>query len=368
MSLSKDPFQINEIFQRYLDDNYSKEDLEFIIDYIQSEHEESFIRVFKKYWYHHSDIPVRNENELDLDSILDKIHHKLNLQNKRPLPKNNTSIVRNIISTSINVFYRIAAIMLIAIIIYGSYNYFKNGKLDTINSENYVDISTTSGSTVKVNLPDGSVAWLNNKSTLRYPRKFGNKYRELSLSGEAYFNVKSDKKHPFILNVPGIRAQVTGTKFNMMAYPDDPDIEVTLVEGKLNLFSNSPHNTLDQVVSLTPGDHVVIDHNSKRISKTTVEHTDLYTSWKDGILIFKNDPLAVIVKKLERRYNINIEFSDKKLSEYRFTATFTNETLPEVLNLLTVAAPMHYSIIPVSNQNNNVFTKRKIILSLKHKK
>ena len=368
MSIAGDQVQINEILQRFLDNNYSKEDLEFIINYIQNEREKSFIQVFKKYWYHHSDISVRSENELDFGSILDKIHHKLNLQNKKPLPKTNTTFIRNIIKTSINVFYRIAAIILIAIFIYGSYNYLKKGKFVTINDENYVDISTTSGSMVKVNLPDGSIAWLNNRSTLSYPRKFGNKYRELKLSGEAYFNVKSDKRHPFILNVSGIKAQVTGTRFNIMAYPDDPDIEVTLVEGELNLFRNSPQGTSDKIASLTPGDHVVVDNSIKKISKTKVEHTDLYTSWKEGVLIFKNDPLAMIVKKLERRYNINIELSDKKLAEYRFTATFTNETLPEVLHLLTVAAPLHYSITSISNQNNNVFTKRKIILSLKKKK
>lgn len=354
-----------EIFQRFIENRYTKEDINYIIGYINDQvSDRKLQRTCKDNWYHHFDEPAASEDESDFEAILDRIHHKINLIHNKPLSGNSDNLFRKIVTTSINVFYRVAAIIVIVLIITGLFYYIKKDKFIPESKVIYSEIIAPLGSRIKIDLPDGSTAWLNHGTILKYPQKFENKSRELFLSGEAYFNVKANEKYPFIIKTSDIAIYGLGTNFNVMAYEDDPDIVITLEEGRLDIYDNTHDNSSHKVGCLQPGDHVVIDRDLKKISKYSGK-TDIYTAWKDGLIIFRDDPMDVVVKKLERWYNVEIELADKELASYRFTATFTDETLSQILHLLSVAVPMEYTITSRIIQSDNMFSKSKVILKLK---
>jgi len=365
MDKKNSTFKKFEIFQRFMENRYSKEDLEYILRYINDKSSEKFLmRASKDFWYYHSDKLVSHDDESDFETILDKVHHRINLMENKPLTAGTTGLGSKIITTSINVFYRVAAIIVIALIIGGLYYYLRNDRFIPESQVAYSEIVAPLGSRIKIDLPDGSTAWLNHGTILKYPQKFGERSRELFITGEAYFNVKEDKRHPFILKTSDIDIHVLGTSFNVMAYEEDPEIVVTLEEGKLDLYFSSLDQSSGKIACMEPGEHIVIERDSKEISRYSGE-TDIYTAWKDGLLIFRDDPMDVIVKKLERWYNVEIEFADEELASYRFTATFSDETLQQVLHLLSVAVSMEYTITSRIKQSDNMFSKSKVILKLK---
>jgi transmembrane sensor len=365
MDQKNSKFKKFEIFQRFIENRYSKEDLEYILRYINDESSEKLLmRTSKDYWYYHSDKLVSQDDEPDYETILDKVHHKINLMMYKPLAAGTTGLGSKIITTSINVFYRVAAIIVIALLIASLYYYLRSDRFIPESQVAYSEIVAPLGSRIKIDLPDGSTAWLNHGTILKYPQKFGERSRELFITGEAYFNVKEDKGHPFILKTSDIDIHVLGTRFNVMAYEDDPEIVITLEEGELDLFYSSRDQSSGKIACLEPGEHIVIERYSKEVSKYSGK-TDIYTAWKDGLLVFRDDPMDVIVKKLERWYNVEIEFADEELASYRFTATFTDETLRQVLHLLSVAVPMEYEVTSRIKQSDNTFSKRKVVLKLK---
>ena len=354
-----------EIFQRFIEDIYSRGDIDYIIKCFDNHvSNKSLVSACKDYWYHHFDKPADSESESNFESILDRIHHHLNLMNNKPLSTSTSGLARKIFNTSLNVFYRVAAITVIGLLIAASYYYIRNDRFITEGQLAYSEIIAPPGSRIKIDLPDGSTAWLNHGTVLKYPQKFSKKSRELFISGEAYFNVIKEKNHPFILKTSDVDIHVLGTSFNVMAYNDDQDIEVTLETGSLDLYYSSQDKSTDKIASLKPGDRIVIDRDSRKISKH-YGNTDVYTAWKDGIIIFRDDLMDVIVKKLERWYDVEIELVSEELTKYRFTATFTDETLPQVLHLLSVAVPIDYTIKPRIKQNDNSFSKSKVILKLR---
>lgn len=123
----------------------------------------------------------------------------------------------------------------------------------------YVDITASVGSVVRYELPDNSVVWLNSGSTLRYPTVFRGEGREVDLQGEAYFDVQTDKEHPFYVNTPsGIRVYVYGTRFNVSAYESEDYVETVLESGHVSVFM-PVYGTSE---TLNPGERLLFDKKS----------------------------------------------------------------------------------------------------------
>ena len=344
-----------EIYQRYIEDRYSKGDIQYIIKHQFEEcSAKKLERTCKHYWYQRFDKPVISEDESDFGSMLDRIHHKLNLEMESPIGHSSNRPAGRIIRASLMVYYRIAAIIVLGLILAGLYNYLNNVTVYPDNKAVYSEVVAPMGSRIKVDLPDGSTAWLNHGSILRYPNKYSRKSRELFLSGEAYFDVRKDERRPFILKTPDVNIHVLGTTFNVMAYEDERAVEVTLETGRLNLYSLSGEQSSGRIASLKPGERIVIN----RESKTYAMHygdTDVHTSWKDGLMIFREDPLDIIVKRLEHCYNVEIELLNQELLDHTFTVTFTDETLEQALHLLSVAVPIKYEITPRVKHNHGSY-------------
>lgn len=221
----------------------------------------------------------------------------------------------------------------------------------------YLKESLSSEKVKKMTLADGTEVWLMSGSTISYPSSFaGNETRNVEVKGEAFFNVAKDSKHPFIVNLGEVGLKVIGTSFNVMNYGEDGQIQIVLKTGRIDLFKGE-YNPNNQFVQVNPGQLATYSKNESSFSiKTT--NTDKYTSWTEGILLFHDDPLDEVLKKLGRWYNVVIEINDPSASHFPFTATIKNENLDQIIDLLQYSTPFKYSKLKVSGGTKLVIEKK----------
>jgi transmembrane sensor len=255
---------------------------------------------------------------------------------------------------------RIAAVLFIPLLLAG-FLWFrlspKNKQSEAVYNEVYAAFGTRSA----LKLADGSQVWLNSGSSLRYPDKFSDNQRIVYLKGEAYFEVKTDKTKPFIVQTQNLSVKATGTKFNVMAFKSDHLTEVTLVEGKVFVDESNKSGSSATITELKPNEHLEYDAISGK-SKLEAEDVYKYIAWKDGKLVFRNEPLSDVVKQISKLYNVEIELKGEKLQEYRYRATFQDETLSEILKLLKISAPINYKELNRQLLPDGSFTQKKVII------
>ncbi len=239
------------------------------------------------------------------------------------------------------------------------YLYFHEPESD----DRYAEVTASAGSVIRFELPDHSVVWLNAGSTLRYPTVFRKNNRNVDLKGEAYFDVQANRERPFYVNTPnGLSVYVYGTKFNVSAYEDDNIIETVLEKGKVNVIAPTSSGE-KTTIQLTPGEQLLYDKHSQKAIKNKV---DVYekVAWKDGKLMFRNTSLEDIFKRLERHFNVEIQFTNKSGKDYKYRATFRNETLPQILDYLVKSAALKWRMEESEQQTDETFTKKKIIVDM----
>jgi len=203
---------------------------------------------------------------------------------------------------------------------------------------------------------------LNHGSKLKYPQKFLGNTREVTLVGEAYFEVFHNPEKPFIVRTENLHIRAIGTSFNVFAYPDEYFVSATLVEGKVVVATKSENMEFKVVGTMIPGQHVNYYPHSGEISSTSGE-IEKYISWKEGKLVFKRDSILQIAHRLSRWYNVDIEFADEESREFTYTATFIDEPLDHILDVLIEAAPIDYKKLPRQKLPDGSFSKQKIIIS-----
>ena len=251
----------------------------------------------------------------------------------------------------------IAAILLLPLLGLSAYLYYQTNTLKS-KSVGLLETTTAYGVRTKITLSDGSEVWLNSGSTLSYPERFTEDKRQVTLSGEAFFKVKSDKDHRFdVQTSDGITVSAYGTEFNVQAYAEEPDIKATLAEGHIQIDQiNQPASQ-----ELIPGEQAVYSRHTQQMQ---VRKANLLveTAWKDGKLVFRRTPMEEIAKQLSRHFNVNIQLQGKEIFDYTYSATFTTETLAEILSLLEKTAPIRCEIIEPQQQNDLAFTRKKVII------
>ena len=237
-------------------------------------------------------------------------------------------------------FQKIAAILIIPLILGGLYWHKSTAEVKT--NITYKEVFTSNGTRLAFNLEDGTKVWLNAGSSLKYPEKFTSNQRSVILKGEAYFEVKSDKSKPFIVHTQTIAVKATGTKFNVRAFMDQNQTEVSLLSGKVSV-SKIGESDDALIADLKPNQHLDYYPSS---NKSTVEDGDLYKyiAWRDGKLLFRNDPLSDVLNRIGEFHNIHFQCTDRKLLEYRYHITFHNESLSEILEILKASSPMDFKI------------------------
>lgn len=195
------------------------------------------------------------------------------------------------------------------------------------------------GKRTKITLSDNSTIWLNSGSKLIYPARFAKEKREVYLEGEAIFKVSHDEKHPFHVITRDMEVKVLGTVFNLSAYSDDPTTNTTLVCGSVELRYKG-NSFLGKSSEMMAPDMLAIYNSSTGTVKQTKVDTKLYTSWRDGYLVFEKHPLPEIIKKISRYYNVSVKLSDQTLANETFSgnldlkksATQVMEVIAEIIN------------------------------------
>jgi len=193
----------------------------------------------------------------------------------------------------------------------------------------YNTISTPNGGTYEVYLPDGSHVYLNAASSLKFPTAFKGRERNVTLTGEAYFEVTRNTEQPFIVSATEQVVKVLGTRFNVASYAGEP-VKTTLAEGRIELSSPS----FSQKRVLTPGEQATVKDAGFAVAKVSADDA---IAWKDGLFVFRSTPLPVVLKQLSRWYDVdadgievpNITFDgeisrDQPLSELLFVIQETS--------------------------------------------
>lgn len=228
------------------------------------------------------------------------------------------------------------------------------------------EIITRYGSKTNLVLPDGSKVWLNAGSKLSYEKSYGNAFREVTLTGEAFFDVVKNTSRPFIIHTSKMEIRVLGTAFNVKCYPDEKKTETSLIRGSVEItLKNRPEKII-----LKPNEKIVINDeedtkpvtaaNTAKPGSTAPESQPIFTlahltrepvnnkiietSWIDNRLIFSNETFEEIAVKMERWYAVSIRFDNEKLKKKRFTGTFENETVSQALSAMQLTLPFNYSI------------------------
>lgn len=209
----------------------------------------------------------------------------------------------------------------------------------------YTTVSTNNGQSSKVILPDSSVVWINSGTTLLYNSDFAIHKRMIKLTGQAFFQIARNEQIPLIISCNNLEVKVLGTKFDVSAYPEDRNISVVLESGSVELQQVKDQSFIQKLI---PGEKAEYDTELQKLSISKVDSHD-YTSWKEGLLIFKDEPMANVLEKLERWYNIDIEVKNNKINQLIFNATIVNESVEEIFDLMKFSCAISYTIIPSRN-------------------
>lgn len=203
-----------------------------------------------------------------------------------------------------------------------------------------ITVEAPMGSKTKLHLPDGTLVWLNAGSRIVYSQGFGVDNRRVSLEGEGYFEVMHDESVPFYVETHDLQVRVLGTKFNFRDYPDDREVVVSLLEGKVAL-----HNLLKEgdEAFLSPDERVILDKQSREM-KIEAKQAGLSSQWTNGCLSFDERLLTDIVKELERSYGVSIRIVTPRLKTFRFYGTFfrQEQSIREVMDALASTGELHY--------------------------
>jgi transmembrane sensor len=359
-----------ELLEKYCSNCCTEEELSSVLEWFEeSTRTPEGKALLFKIW---EELPDEESNfKINFDFILDKIHHKVNLgQSKKLLEEADQNLIKyKRRKHFINVLTRVAAILMLPVFSFGLYMSFKyqsvrHGQISVNQACN--EISSSVDAITKVSLPDGSTVWLNHSSTLKYPAMFQGDFRTVELTGEGYFEVAHNPKIPFIVKAEDIQIKALGTEFNILAYPDDDKIEISLINGEVVLLRAEQGKKEIPLLKMKPKDLAIFQKSNNEIDTDEI-NDDRHFSWKEGKLIFNKEPIDEVVKKLSRWFNVDIQIKDPELFDLTYTATFINETLPQVMELLSLVTPINYSISNREELSGGTFTKRKVILSYRGK-
>jgi transmembrane sensor len=262
---------------------------------------------------------------------------------------------------------RIAALLLLPLLAYSGFVTLKNLSLKESQKDFVVmqTISSRQGMVTSFVLADGTKVWLNSGSELKFPSRFTGDERTVALKGEGYFEVTKNQDQPFRVNTKELAVDVLGTSFDVVSYEDDQQFEIILVEGSVKLTDGKLSSKTAPIV-MHPGQRAVLELENRKVDVANVE-VEKYIAWRDGNLVFRDDNMEEVVRRLSRWYNTEIVINDPEIKDYVYKATFRNESLPQVLNLLKLSAPIDYKIVASRALPNGEFTREKVFLMKKKK-
>lgn len=349
-----------ELLIKFLNNQCTESELNEVLRWLNTDavNEEGKDWIFVD-WNSYQETSTLEDNE-KFTSMFDKIQEKIDNSNQR----NNREVIKNLTLSSVTLWItRAAAVLLIPVLTFLFYTISEN----KIESDKYAKFAVDSlkviapmGSRTVVQLSDGSEVHLNCGSKIIYPQFFSGNTREVALSGEGFFKVAHNHEKPFIVKAGNLNIKAVGTTFNVMAYSDDNIIETTLVEGKVILNQITQNGNTKPIATMIPGQHINFNLKTNEIQSAN-GNIEKYISWIDGKLIFEDTPMLQVTERLSRMFNVDFEVKDE-VKDYIYTVTLVDESLSQILDLITIATPVVYKMLPRKKLPDGTFSKQKIKL------
>ena len=256
-----------------------------------------------------------------------------------PIP---TEKIFNKIETNIarkrlkKILFRCAAVFIPVALILGLF-YQLDSRVELFGETDYEEVYVPKGERIQMMFQDGTRAYLNSDTRMKFPKKFSLSDRKVFISCEAYLIVTKNQKRPFIVSMNDMSVKVLGTSFNIHAYPEENDITVFLDEGKIALTAP----TKEEFV-LNPQEKFIYDRESRKCTITKAKETKHISVWKNNILSFQDTPFSEVIKILNRWYDIEFIVDNPEVLKNYLTITCENTNLENVLNGLENIAPVKF--------------------------
>ncbi len=283
------------------------------------------------------------------DEAWSEISKKIGLEKDR---------VHNVVTININKFRILVAAASVAFLVaIGGFTLWMSERRSTkmIAGASTV-VSTNEGEKARIFLSDSTKVIINSGSNIEYQSGYNGKDRVVKLNGEAFFDVQTNPQKPFLVQLGRMTISATGTQFNVFSYENEDRIETTLEEGSLKV--EIPGN---ESIELKAGQQVVFFTKKNKAVVRDV-NTETYTSWKENKLRFIDTPFEEVLRGIGRRYNVTFEVTSRDLLELQYTATFIDESIEEVMQMLKVVSPITYKIHNRTTVKDKYYLKPKIVV------
>lgn len=339
--------QIDKLITEFLSGTISAQDCKALEEWIEETPEnKQYFGEIRNIW--HIAHPAFNPDSIETQEVKKKFIQQISI----PQP--------NIRHVALWVYWqRIAAVLLIPLALITGYMFTRTPAISYVE-ESFQELTVPFGMVSQVDLPDGSKVWLNGGSSIKFPVNFRKGQRAISLTGEGYFEVEADKNNPFTVETPHSKIIATGTSFNINAHEKDTITAITLIKGVVDVeLGQAPS------IQMQPGDH--LNYNNKK-ANYSIRQTDPYKwyAWKDGQMIFRDDSLMYVFKRLEQTFNVEFLVKDPGITDALYRASFEEESLNEILRLLELTTPIQFVYLNREKDVNNRFKKQQI--EVMHKK
>jgi transmembrane sensor len=217
-------------------------------------------------------------------------------------------------------------------------------------------VTTNEGEKAHIFLADSTEIILNSESKLQYNGHYNIKDRTVKFTGEAFFDVSTNPEKPFVVQLDQMRISATGTRFNIFSFGNEDRVETTLEEGAITVSIKGK-----EPVNVKSGQQVVYFVKSKKVLVRDVA-TDTYTSWKENKLRFNDTPFEEVLRRIGRKYNVKFEITNRDLLNLKYTATFIDESIEEVMQMLKTVSPITYEIFNRTSVNDKKYLKPRIVV------
>jgi transmembrane sensor len=349
----------------FLSNEIDDEEADLLLNWLkESEENKRLFLEYKKVYFLTQDAETRNKFENSKSASWQKIYSQINLEEQNEIEE------RPVWRVQLYKFGKIAAMFVLFFGFGCIFTWYlkPEGKINNNSMVVVHEVVIPKGSKGEVNLPDGTHVWLNAGTRLKYYSDFGVKNRNVYLEGEAYFKVYKNPALAFVVDASGVKIKALGTAFNVKNYLDEKTITTTLEEGsvkiegpgvdlklmpKQNFICSKPAGigessfAREVEVSKTEESHkaetlAIIPVEAQKLKSDVNVQT--LTSWKSDRWIIDSDSLSNIAVLLERKFNVNVEIESGQLATYKFSGQFYKETLEQILDVISLTAPVKYEV------------------------
>lgn len=303
----------HHLLARFLKGDVTREERDEVMQWLENQPEDWLERFMDEHWSDAGPVmeePSRSEK-------IGRVLHRVSLEETRSRP------------SSLKRIMRVAAILTGLLVMSTAVYYLVNQReAATVAS---IQVKVPFSKTEKVILPDRSTITLNAGSILTYPERFSGDTREITLEGEAFFDVKADPSKPFIIHAGGLNTTVLGTTFNVAAYRQAQHFTITVLTGKVAVSDTLSRRE----VTLLPKQRVSFNTTTAEMTTSLVERPEQAIAWSEGRLIFEETSLAEVAERLSFKYGVEIILINKQLANCRFNGEFEHESLDDILTIIT---------------------------------